>query len=420
MSYYLLNHLSTEVLILVIVGVPTLIAAIAVLFVDRALPNLRDLEMDDAVRDVVGLLFGLLLALVIASIVTKQDEAESAAAAESTAAAQLARATRTFPIAVQIRFEQAIGQYVHAVVDEEWPAMRTGGRSAGAAAALEAIYGTLQSYRPAGEPDISVYRQALVQLDQITASRRDRLDLSSQSLPVLLRFLLVFGAISFIVLSYPAGVEDRRKKMAITGAITAFICFAYLLTIVLDHPFSGGIAVADSAFKQGDLAIYWADPTPHDVRPDDVAPLRARDVVGVWTSDAFGTTVFREVNGEILGALRLARGTVVARLSGGVLRGTWCEAPTRRLPTDLGEVEWRMTRSGGPGRLVGRWRYGASEAFRGGWDLTKIGGSELEPADVTPLFDEPSRFCRQATAGAPRDPYYVLPGPFTGLPPTTH
>jgi len=320
-SYYLLNHLSTGALIVVIVGVPTLAALVAVRVVDGVFPNLRDLEMDNAVRDVVGLVFGLLLALVIASIVTKQDDAESAAAAESTAAAQLARASRAFPIDLQIRLEQAIGQYVHAVVEDEWPAMRTGGRSARAAATLETIYGTFQQFAPAGEPDVSVYRQALVQLDQVSASRRERLDLSSQSLPGLLRFLLIFGAVSFIVLSYPAGVADRRKKMAITGAITAFICFAYLLTVVLDHPFSGQIAVDNSSFKEGDLAMYWASAEPRAVRPGDVVALRARDVVGVWTSDAFGPTVFRAVDGEIRGVLRMARGTVVARIVDGVLRG---------------------------------------------------------------------------------------------------
>jgi Protein of unknown function (DUF4239) len=403
-SYYLLNHLSTAVLILVIVGVPTLVAVTGVYFVDKAFPNLRDLEMDDAVRDVVGLLFGLLLALVIASIVTKQDDAESASAAESTATAQLARATRAFPIDLQIKLEQAIGQYVKAVVEDEWPAMRTGDPSARASAALQTIYGTLQGFRAVGEPELSVFRQALVQLDEVTANRRERLDLSSQSLPGLLRFLLIFGAVSFIILSYPAAVEDRRKKMAITGAITAFICFAYLLTIVLDHPFSGEIAVDNSSFKEGDLATYWASPTPREVRADDLERLRSSDIVGVWTSDAFGPTVFRNVDGEILGVLRLARGTVVARISGGVMRGTWCEAPTRRLPRDLGQVEWRMTNSGGRDRLIGRWRFGTEGVFRGGWDLIRVGGKELEPPDVIPLFDQPSRFCRQATHGRAGDP----------------
>ncbi|MEA2185966.1 MAG: hypothetical protein QOK16_977 [Solirubrobacteraceae bacterium] len=401
MSYYLLNHLSTGVLIVVIVGVPTVAALVVVWVVDEVFPNLRDLEMDDAVRDVVGLVFGLLLALVIASIVTKQDDAESAAAAESTAAAQLARATRAFPIDLQIRLEQAIGQYVHAVVEDEWPAMRTGNGSARASAALETIYGTFQQFAPVGEPDVSVYRQALVQLDEVSASRRERLDLSSQSLPGLLRLLLIFGAVSFIVLSYPAGVADRRKKMAITGAITAFICFAYLLTIVLDHPFSGEIAVDNSSFKEGDLAVYWADRTPRAVRPDDVVALRARDVVGVWTSDAFGPTIFRAVDGEIRGVLRMARGTVIARIVDGVLVGTWCEAPTRRLPRDLGEVQWRMTKSAGTGQLIGRWRFGNKEAFRGGWDLIRVGGKELEPPDVISLFEQPSRFCRDPTRRPP-------------------
>jgi hypothetical protein len=396
-SSYLLNHLSTAAFVLVVVGVPTALAIVVVFCLDKALPNLRDLEVDDTVREVVGLVFGLLLALVIASIVTKHDDADSATAAESTATAQLSRASRAFPVDEQIRLEKAIGQYVHTAVNDEWPAMRTGKSSVRATAALETIYGTLQSFEPRGEPAISVYRQALVQLDQISASRRDRLALSAQLLPNLLRWLLIFGALSFVVLSYPAGVDSRAKKMAITGSITAFICFAYMLTIVFDHPFSGPLAIDNSSFKGGDLAIYWASPTPTQVSRDDVTSIVPRDLEGLWTSEAFGPVVFRRVHGEILGALRLAHGTVAARVSNGVLRGTWCEEPTRRLPYDRGEVEWRRTRSGGSDKLVGRWRFGTTGAFRGGWDLSKIGGPELEPPDVTPLFAEGSNFCRRAS-----------------------
>jgi hypothetical protein len=274
--------------------------------------------------------------------------------------------------------------------------MQTGRSSIRTTAALETIYGTLQSFKPSGEPAVSVYRQALVQLDQISASRRDRLALSAETLPNLLRWLLVVGAISFVVLSYPAGVASRRKKISITGAITAFICFAYMLTIVFDHPFSGALAIDNASFQEGDLAIYWADLTPREIPPDDLAAISPRDLDGLWASKAFGPIVFRRVDGEILGALRLARGTVVARISKGIVRGTWCEAPTRRMPLDLGDVQWRMSRSGGRTELVGRWRYGRSGPFRGGWDLSKIGGPELEPPDMTTLFDEPARFCRRA------------------------
>ncbi|MCA1697527.1 MAG: DUF4239 domain-containing protein [Actinobacteria bacterium] len=366
-------------------------------FVDRLFPRLRDLEIHDNVREVVGLLFGLLLALVIAANAAKHDEADAATAAESTAAAQLTRASRTFPIDMQIKLEKAIRQYVHSVVADEWTTMRSGHSSARATATLETIYATLQGYRPAGEPALSVYRQALVQLDEVAASRRARLDISSQSLPPLLRLLLIFGAISFVTLSYPLATKDRAKKLAITGAITAFICFAYMLTIVLDYPFSGALAVGNDSFKEGDLAVYWASATPREVSPSDIVALTDRDLVGVWTADTFGPTVFRQVNGRIRGALRLAHGTVDGRIEGGVLRATWCEAPTRLAPEDRGQVEWRRTKSGGRDVLVGRWRYGTGGPFRGGWDLVRVGGADVEPPDVTPLFNEPSRFCASPT-----------------------
>jgi hypothetical protein len=138
-------------------------------------------------------------------------------------------------------------------------------------------------------------------------------------------------------------------------------------------------------------------PNLRDLEMDDVV----RDVVGVWTSDAFGPTIFRAVDGEIRGVLRMARGTVIARLVDGVLVGTWCEAPTRRLPRDLGEVQWRMTKSAGTGELIGRWGFGNKGAFRGGWDLIRVGGKELEPPDVISLFDQPSRFCRDPTRRRP-------------------
>lgn len=261
-----------------------------------------------------------------------------------------------------------------------------------------------------------VYCQVLVQLDQVAASRRERLDISSQTLPGLLRVLLIFGAISFIVLSYPTTVDDRLKKMAITGSITAFTSFAYLLTIVFDFPFSGALAVSNSSFMGGDLAIYGASSPPEVLRPADVATLRPSDVVGVWTSAGFGPTVFREVDGEIRGALRLARGTVVARMSGNVLRGTWCEEPTRALPNKRGQVEWRMSKSGGRDHLVGAWRYGASGPMRGGWDLTRIGGREFEQPDVTPLFDQASAFCPTVAAPAGAPPTPRAPSPVIARP----
>jgi hypothetical protein len=124
--------------------------------------------------------------------------------------------------------------------------------------------------------------------------------------------------------------------------------------------------------------------------------LTPADLVGVWNSDSsFGVIVFREVDGEIRAAYRNNNGTVVGRIDeDGVFRGWWCQGPSRTPPGDAGEVGWRLLKApdGQTDTLDGRWRYGAEEALRGGWDLSRIGGPE--PADLAPQFGDPSTFCR--------------------------
>jgi hypothetical protein len=52
-----------------------------------------------------------------------------------------------------------------------------------------------------------------------------------------------------------------------------------------------------------------------------------------------------------------------------------------------------LKNSEGEKRLDGRWRYGASEPLRGGWDLTKLAGTP-EPPDLAATFDDSTAFCR--------------------------
>jgi len=92
---------------------------------------------------------------------------------------------------------------------------------------------------------------------------------------------------------------------------------------VLDHPFSGDLSVSAEPFKQGALAEYRVDEEPHVVAGgetvDDLTPGR---LVGVWSSDAFGVVVLREVGDEVLGVYREGQGTVVGQVGGdGVFRG---------------------------------------------------------------------------------------------------
>jgi hypothetical protein len=259
---WLLSHFSTIVLILLLVGGPTVLAVAGCLIVQRQFPALGDSEFEraaEALRGGFTVLFGLILGLSIASVSAQLSTARSTVSSEAATLAQMTRLNRAMPTSDRDAINQAIGDYVHAVSDEEWAAMQHGEGSPRAAAALDNLYTVYQDHPPPG-PEADPYLSAsLAKLDNLTTTRRARLQqaASGSSLPDLLRILLATGVVVFIVVWYPARIGDRRVQVVVVACTAAFILFAYLLTILLDFPFAGDLAVTSAAFKEGALASFW-------------------------------------------------------------------------------------------------------------------------------------------------------------------
>ncbi len=402
MTRYLLNHFSTTGLVMLVVGGSTLVALVATVALRKAYPSLHERagRFEETVvvlrRDLFSFVYAVVLALSIADLSGNVSAASSTVAGEANALAKLASSAGVFPAQTSDAINDSLREYVHAVVDDEWPSMRTGQSSPRAAAALEALNAVYQGLTPQTAVEQTYYSASVDDLGQVTLARRERLLESQVSLSPLLRILLVVGGIVFVVLGFPAAVRSMSARLLLVGIAAAFLSFAYLLTMVLDYPFAGQTAVSTAPFKQGALARYWAfDGPPRQLGPQMVARLSPADLAGVWNSDnGFGVMVFRVEGSEVRGVYRNDEGTIVGRIGGdGVLRGWWCQEPGRTTPGNAGEVEWRLLHTTGGQRRVldGRWKFGAGEGFRGGWDLTWI--TETEPADLAPLFDDPSAFC---------------------------
>ena len=263
MILWLLDHFSTPELILLLVGGPTALAVAGCLVVQRTFPRLADSEFDkvsEALRGGFTVLFGLILGLSIASVSTQLGAAHATVSSEAATLAELVRASRAMPANDQAAMTQALDEYVHAVADDEWVTMQSGLESPRAAAALEQLYAVYTEHPPPPGPFASSrFSMAMSKLDQVTAARRARLQQaeSGSSLPGLLRILLMVGVIVFIVVWYPAKVRDNRAQLVVVACIAAFISFAYLLTVLLDFPFAGDLAVGNHPFKDGALASFW-------------------------------------------------------------------------------------------------------------------------------------------------------------------
>ncbi len=400
MTVALLNRFSTGALVLIVVGGTTVLAVVASLLIRRKFPNLADSDFENLTgilrADVFALLFSIVLGLVIADQSGNLAAASDTISMESSALAEMAAASEAFDPSKQVALSTALDEYLHAVVEEEFRAMRTGQASPRAAAALEALHAAYRQYEPQTEVQRAFYSRSVDNLGEIILNRRDRLQQSQEGLSPLLRALLLVGAVVFILLAYPASIRSLPTHLLIVAATAAFVSFAYFMTMVLDYPYAGEVAVDSSPYKLGALAQFWGeDDKPRPLDSPGLGEIDEKVILGKWNSqNAYGELLFRKVGGEIRGAYRLENGTVSGALGAdGVFRGWWCQEPDRQPPDNAGEVEWRLLEDPDTStlHLDGRWRYGAAGEMKGGWDLTRIGG--VEPADLDALVEDSSRFC---------------------------
>ncbi|MFD5328220.1 DUF4239 domain-containing protein [Streptomyces sp. NPDC127092] len=261
MSLWLLNHFSTFTLAVVTVGGTVLLAVAGSVVMRRRYPSLSGGEHNDMVGVTLGMfgaIYGIILAFVIVTLWTQLENTQTIVAAEATDAALIARDAAAFPPPVRAGVDAALSDYVHSVVEDQWPRMRAGEPSYGATAnKLQSVYDVLQAYEPKTAREEVFYEEAVGHLDDVASQRRARLTMAEQQLPPLLQVLAFGGALVLIPLTFLYGMRKLRIQLLFVASVAALIGFSLLLVVVLDRPFAGELSVTPAPYKEGALARYW-------------------------------------------------------------------------------------------------------------------------------------------------------------------
>ncbi|WP_320779919.1 DUF4239 domain-containing protein [Streptomyces sp. CRN 30] len=261
MSLWLLNHLGTFTLTVVVVGGTVILAVAGSVTVRRRCPAVVEGEHNDMVGVTLGMfgaIYGIILAFVIVTLWTQMEATQTIIASEATDAALIARDAAAFPPPVHDRVSTAISGYVHAVVEDQWPRMRAGQPSYGATEVhLRAAFEVLQTYEPKTEREQIFYQEAVTHLNDIAAQRRARLTMAEQQLPPLLQVLAFGGALVLIPLTFLYGIRSVVIQLLFVASVAVLIGFSLLLVLVLDRPFAGELSVSPAPYRQGALSQYW-------------------------------------------------------------------------------------------------------------------------------------------------------------------
>ncbi|MBT2452465.1 DUF4239 domain-containing protein [Streptomyces sp. ISL-43] len=261
MILWLLNHLSTFFLGVVLVGGFVALAIGGSLAARRRFPQLVGGEHNEMVGVALGMfgaIYGIILAFVVVTLWTQLENTQNVVASEATDLALVVRSAEVFPPAERARVDRAVGDYVHAVVEVQWPLMREGRPSYEATAdQTHAMYTALQAYEPVGVRSETFYGEAAGRLNDIAAQRRARVTMAETSLPVLLQVLVYGGALVILPLTFLFGLRSLKMQLLFVSAVAGLIGFSLLLVMALDRPFAGDLSVSPAPYKEAALAQFW-------------------------------------------------------------------------------------------------------------------------------------------------------------------
>ena len=260
MAEWLVRSFPTPVIVVLVLGGVTLVASFGLLLFRRYASQLVDAADNDVAGVIVSILagiYGIVIAFVIVILWEDYRSTQEVVETEASAVSRILQDTEAFAMPHRQAMTDAVDQYLHAVVQDEWNTMTHGEESPLAQAALDELYRVLREYQPDGVTEAAFYEEAASSLEQVDTNRRERIRASQRGLPGVLQVLILGGAALIILFTYFFGVESMVVHLLMTAGVALLLGFSLLLSLLLQSPFSGDISVDNSAFRDGVLAQLW-------------------------------------------------------------------------------------------------------------------------------------------------------------------
>lgn len=201
--------------------------------------------------------FSILLAFVIINTWNYLMDARFQASKEADDLAVFIRNVSVFPYETKNKLIEAAHKYLVLVRQNEWQAMQHGNSSPQAWKALEKIYKELQAYKPKLPQENLYYAECISNLNDLIASRRERLNKLDSVIPKPLKQSLIIGCIFLTIIL--GSMRGERNFVSIMPALlfSASLGFNLALALSFDYPYSGSIAVTHDLFYRGLLGQFY-------------------------------------------------------------------------------------------------------------------------------------------------------------------
>jgi len=227
------------------------VAGTGLLWVRRLIPQSEELTHNDVAGPIIGTV-GTLLAVILSFLLVivwqEYDGAAATVAQEASGVSDLYHLSSYFPAPVARRLRSTLGQYIDAVIDDEWPAMRDGKSSLKAREFAFQTLGIVARYQPQTAAQQALQQSALGVATTFIDARRDRLFDNEQGIPVFFWVGNIILAAITIGFCFIFRVRKQGVHLVMTLALTTVIATTFVLIALFDYPFRGDTQLPPTIF----------------------------------------------------------------------------------------------------------------------------------------------------------------------------
>ncbi len=247
-------QLPLGVSLLIILALSVAVPWLSVLLVRRIWPHPAFKENNELVGftySVYGLIYGVLMAFFIVVGWERFTDTEQLVLHEMTVLNQLWRDSVVARPFIRDDIQKHLLAYAQSVVDDEWPVMAARGQ---ANPKTEKIYEDLWAITYRFEPKTKIQAgymdHYLGRMNELSNARRLRILQSKIKVHLGLWLVLLVGAVP--TMFYPLLFSNKHAwvQIIIMGCIMLIVLLSLLLTLHLEHPFSGVRGIKPEAFLE--------------------------------------------------------------------------------------------------------------------------------------------------------------------------
>jgi hypothetical protein len=252
-SLWLLLHIPTAILGLLMVGLSAVLPVTGLLVVRRR-GLLTPLESGNEVAShfigIIGTAYAILLAFVIFATWEKFTEADTAVTAEANNLGDLIRITQQFSDPLRRELTTRIRSYTLSVTRDEWKSMARAEASPQTFAALNSMWQAYSAIEPQTERGRLLYGESLRHLTQVSDYRRVRIQEAGATIPSPLWVVLLLGWATTIGFTYFISGKSLRAQALMTAWLGGAFGLLLFVILLLSLPFTGDVSVSPAAFDQ--------------------------------------------------------------------------------------------------------------------------------------------------------------------------